>query len=248
MAKALVHLNWIENLLPENFARKHMFGGFGYYVEGRIVLAVFESEGDRTYKNQSFNFDLWNGCLFPTEREHHRIIKQGFPQLIPHPILSKWLYLPLQTENFDSNVEEILQEIRRRSKLFGVMPKLKKSKKVKISTLKNEKVNALKPQMFSDEPARERIQKAQKISDLKNLGPASEMEFCKAGIKTVNQFIKLGWKKAMIKLVAANPKNRHSVFAYALIGALSNVYWARIPESKKTEAKKFTASLKTIDQ
>ncbi len=98
--------------------------------------------------------------------------------------------------------------------------------------------------MFSDESPTERIKKAQKISDLKNLGPVSEVEFAKAGIKSVDHFVKMGWKKALIKLTKSNPKNRHSIYAYALIGALENLEWNRISDSQKQEAREFTKSLK----
>jgi len=128
MAKKLVHLRWIEDILPDGFLRKHMFGGLGYYVNGQIVLAVFENTGQKTYKKQTFDFEIWNGCLFPTEREHHEKIKKIFPFLITHPVLTKWLYLPANTEDFDASVEEILKKIRMGSKLFGVTPKPKKKR------------------------------------------------------------------------------------------------------------------------
>lgn len=155
MAKDLVSLKWIEDLLPEDFMRKHMFGGFGYYHNEKMILAIFESFGDRSYKNLTFDFDIWNGCLFPAERENHDEIKKKFPILISHPVLPKWLYLPSQTEDFDFHAENILKEIRRQSKLFGVIPKSKKtknSKKAKVE--KRGSINSRdmrKPQMFSDE-------------------------------------------------------------------------------------------------
>jgi hypothetical protein len=55
--------------------------------------------------------------------------------------------------------------------------------------------------MFSDEPIAERLAVAQKISDLKNLGEASQKTFDRSGIKTVSQFVKLGWKNTLIKLL-----------------------------------------------
>lgn len=109
---------------------------------------------------------------------------------------------------------------------------------------KYEKIDMRTPRMFSDESFEEKLSKAQKISDLKNLGPTTEKGMQKAGIKTLDQFVKMGWKKAMIKLVAFNPKNRHSMFAYALIGALKNVDAFHISEDDKKEAREFCASLK----
>lgn len=98
--------------------------------------------------------------------------------------------------------------------------------------------------MFSDEPAELAIQRATKISDLKNLGPKAAESFHRAGIQSVDQFKKLGWKKALVKLIALDPKNRHTLYAYALIGALTNKEWNALPEEHKIEAKEFIHSLK----
>jgi hypothetical protein len=109
---------------------------------------------------------------------------------------------------------------------------------------KAKSINTKIPQMFRDEPAELILKQAKKISDLKNLGPVSEVNFAKAGIKSAQQFAKLGWKKTMLKLVKSDPKNRHSIYAYALIGALKNLEWNRISQEDKDEARKFVASLK----
>lgn len=98
--------------------------------------------------------------------------------------------------------------------------------------------------MFRDEPNEEYFSRAKKISDLKNLGPESEKILNKAGIKTAQQFLKLGWKKCYVKMVQVNPRNRHSVFAYALIGAEKNIEWSRISDKDKEQARALTAELK----
>lgn len=149
MAKELTYLNWIEELLPKDYIRKHMFGGFAFYVESRLVLLMFESTGSRTYKNIKYDFELWDGCLFPAEREHHSEILKKYSFLINHPVLSKWLYLPSDTEDFETHVEMLLKEIRRLNPKFGVIPKPKKSKKSKIKNKKSERIDARRPKMFS---------------------------------------------------------------------------------------------------
>ena len=98
--------------------------------------------------------------------------------------------------------------------------------------------------MFSDEPAQEVLSAATKISDLKNLGVVAEAAFKKAGIKTAQQFIKMGWKKALVLLVNKNPKNAHSLFTYALIGALKNKEFTHISDADKIEAQIFTKELR----
>ncbi|MFZ4402746.1 MAG: TfoX/Sxy family DNA transformation protein [Pseudobdellovibrionaceae bacterium] len=285
MAKTLTQMQWIEELLPKGVIKKPMFGGFGYYLDERIIFALFESSGDRVYKNKTFDFEIWNGCLFPTERLYHAEIQNQFSFLIIHPILTKWLYLPQETEDFESCVEDVLIQLRKRSKLFGVVPKAKKSKfdpnprknadnkimggksrSLNVPSLKNKNKSAKavlskniklttsaaslqhqdfsQPMMFRDEPAPIKLAQAEKISDLKNLGPETEKYFLKSGIKTASQFIKLGWKKSLEKLVQQNPKNCHTMFAYALIGALANKEWHQLSEEEKVQAKEFTAELR----
>jgi len=251
MAKDLNTLKWIENLLPTGYRRKSMFGGFGYYIDEKMILAAFEGGEDRSYRGQKFDFALWNGCMFPAEKENHDEILKLFPFLINHPVLPKWLYIPVESENFDDHIETIMKEIRRQSPLFGTIPQRQSKKKIskKDPLLFSKtllKMDTRRPRMFSDEPIEQVLTQAKKISDLKNLGPSSEVTFAKAGIKTAQQFIKMGWKKAMILLVKSNPKNRHSLFAYAIIGALKNLEWNGISEEDKKEAREFTASLKTL--
>ncbi len=237
-------LSWIEDLLPQDILRKRMFGGFAYYFHEKLVLLLFESEGSRSYKGQKFDFELWQGCMFPAEKDKHAEILGMYPFLMEHPILPKWLYLPMETENFENNVPLLLREIRRQSELFGTIPKAKGSSKKaggakkKSRTAEDDEVlDTRRPAMFSDEPGMKTVEKAKMISDLKNLGPETEKHFLKAGITTAPQLVKMGWKKGMEKLVAANPKTNHSIYAYAVIGALENKVWNLISEDLKKEAR-----------
>ena len=118
-------------------------------------------------------------------------------------------------------------------------------KRVMAKSTSTLKVNLTKPRMFGDnESFADKLSTAKRLSDLKNFGPVTEKTFHKAGIKTVQQFVKLGWKKTLIKLVKSNPKNRHSVFTYVLIGALQNKEWHQLTEAEKKEAREFTTGLK----
>ena len=240
MARKLNELHWVEELILTSAIKKPMFGGYAYYRDNKLILVIFENPGDRKHKNINYTYDLWNGCMFPCEREQHSLIKTKFSFLINHPVLPKWLYLPLDSEYFEDSIKKIIREINKVNSPFGVFPKLKKSKKLKT----HGKIDLKKPQMFQDESFEEKINTFKKISDLKNLGPSSEVAFQKAGVKTLNQFLKLGWKKTMHKLVKSNSRNCHSVFAYALIGALQNKEWHQITENEKKEAREYTASLK----
>lgn len=246
MAKEPQELKWVEGLLPEDgYRRKAMFGGFSYYIDERMVLLTFESPGgSRKYKGQSYNFDLWNGCMFPVDHDFSATALKTCPFLVPHPILPKWLYLPVETENFDELVEEVLKHVLRPHSLWGSIPKSKTKKTKKWDEGISTKMDTRRPRMFSDEPAAIALEKAKKISDLKNLGPTAEAHLHKVGIKTPAQFVKLGWKKTLEKLVASNPKHRHSIFTYSLIGALKNQDFTALSEEERKEAREFTNSLK----
>jgi len=100
------------------------------------------------------------------------------------------------------------------------------------------------PQMFRDHPEEKKLSKAKRISDLKNLGPVMESAFLAAGIKTPKQMIKMGWKSVMKKLCLHNPKNHHSILAYAVIGALKDEVWNRISDEDKRHAREFMKSLR----
>lgn len=242
MAKEPGELKWIEELLPEEgYRRKSMFGGFAYYIEDKIVLVIFESDDKR-----------WNGVMFPLEREFHVQALKQFPFLKPHAILPKWLYLPIETEGFDENVSDVLREVLRPHSFWGSIPKPKnkkgKTKKTSEQDRISAKMDTRKPRMFSDEPAEDALKKAKKISDLKNLGAVTEKQFAKVGITTAAQFIKLGWKKTLKKLIEYDPKHRHSLYAYALIGALTNKEFTQISEEEKAEAKAFVKSIPKPDK
>lgn len=248
MAKELSELYWVEDLLPEGSIRKRMFGGFSYYLDEKLLLVVFESTGSKVHRGTKYEFEIWNGCMFPAEKEFHPSILEQFPHLVNHPVLPKWLYLPMETEDFEAKVEGILKELRRRNPWFGSYPKGRSSAKTtgksKRAPEPIDRIDTRRPRMFSDESPDEALAKAKKISDLKNLGAEMEKVFNQAGIKTAQQLEKLGWKKAMVQLCKANPKYNHSMVTYAVIGALQNKIWSGITEDEKREAREYMKELR----
>ncbi|WP_413574613.1 TfoX/Sxy family DNA transformation protein [Bdellovibrio sp. HCB290] len=242
MAKEPLELKWIENLLPEEgYRRKSMFGGFAYYLDEKIVLITFEA-GNKTN---------WNGCMFPVEHQNQAKALDQFPILTPHPILPKWLYLPIETEGFEEWVSDILRVALRPNSHWGSFPKEKKSagasgkskaKKVAMDIPKN--MDTRRPRMFSDEDPKEMLQKAKKLTDLKNIGPTLEGLLRDAGIKTPQQMQKLGWQKTMVKLVKVHPKTNHSMYAYTIITALENKDFGGMSESQKTEVRAYMKTLR----
>ena len=247
MAKEPGELKWIESLFEEHeYRRKSMFGGFAYYVQEKMIMASFEGTGSRVYRKKKYPFEIWNGCMFPVEKEYQDQALQKFSFLIPHPVLPKWLYLPLETENFEELAEKVLSQALRPDGYWGSIPKGKakgRTVKLKESTLKTEKIDTRKPRMFSDEPAENALARLKNISELKNLGPKAEANLRKAGIPDVKTFVKLGWKKTMIKMIAKDPKFRHSMWAYALIGAIGNKDWNAVTEAEREEARNFVRAL-----
>ena len=143
MAKELSFQHWVEDLLPEGFLRKPMFGGRAYYFNEKLILTIFENPGDRQYKDKIVSYDIWNGCMFPVEREHLAKVLEKFPQLFNHPILGKWLYAPQDTEDFEDLVTKILRQVPGKMDLFGVIVKPKK-KSPKKKLLKSKKKLKLK--------------------------------------------------------------------------------------------------------
>ncbi len=115
--------HWIEPLLkrPELTA-KRMFGGLAIYLGETLVIVLMESgEDNRTWKGVNFGFGIWNGILIPTSREHHRTILRDFPGLIPHPVLAKWLYLPMSHDHYESYTPKIVRFIAKGDERFGVL-------------------------------------------------------------------------------------------------------------------------------
>lgn len=247
MAKSLDELQWIEDLLPESFNRRAMFGGFAYYDGPFLKLIMFENGSDK-----------WNGCMFPAEKEHHEKLLSQFSFLTNHSVLPKWLFLSINDENFEDHAKKVVRELARPQSLWGTIPDKKKkaeqkatgkvkAKNQKEKPVKIEPVSATdmrKPRMFRDESLEDNLHKIKTIQDFKNFGPATEKIFIQANIKTPAVFMKLGWKKTFAKLCEVNPKHNHSLFAYALIGALENKEWNAISEDLKKEAQVFAKELR----
>lgn len=69
-----------------------------------------------------------------------------------------------------------------------------------------------------------KIMKSVKISEMRNLGPASEKMLAKIGINTSQQLIKLGPEKAF-KIMKEKGMKPHTSFLYAMIGAVTDRSW-----------------------
>ena len=126
---------------PE-FAYKRMFGGLAIYYSGLMVAVLMEDPEQNYYKNLRFDYPIWNGFLLPTFREHHESLISDLPELLPHPVLGKWLYLPLTTEKYDEVSQIILQMIKSRDPRLGILPAIKKkNKNLKVLKISKSKTS-----------------------------------------------------------------------------------------------------------
>ena len=111
---------YLEEILcthPDYISRR-MFGLQATYFGERIV-AVCGSGADQPE---------WNGLLLPVDRERHPEICGQFRQLIPHPVLGKWLYLSELDPEFEGLAESLARLIRKGDMRFGVVAEKKRRK------------------------------------------------------------------------------------------------------------------------
>lgn len=126
---------------PSYFS-KRMFGGLAVYYRDLMTFVLVESPGDREWKKQKFDFDLWNGVLVCTSREHHEALVGHCPGLRSHPVLGKWLYLPMSESVFEAEFETLVELAQKGNAGIGIVPgqkKRKKSKKNKVAKKKKSK-------------------------------------------------------------------------------------------------------------
>jgi hypothetical protein len=99
------------------FVLRSMFGAKAAYLDGQLMLCF--CAGD----------EPWRGVLACTSREHHPALLAEFPELKPHAILPKWLYLPETSEQFETVASKLVTLARRRDPRLGVTPKPRKRRR-----------------------------------------------------------------------------------------------------------------------
>ena len=109
-------LLWLAEPLQidPSYLDKAMFGGRAVHFGGRFVLYLAWKE------------EPWRGVLVCTAREQHASLMQTLPALTPHPVLSKWLYLPEARGDFETVAARIVELVRRRDPRVGVMPSVRR--------------------------------------------------------------------------------------------------------------------------
>ena len=103
-----------------SFLTKRMFGGLAAYLFGRQMLVLVEPTRTGRWK--------WHGVLICTEHAQQAAIMEEFPQLAPHDILKKWLYIDSHHEDFDLTMERVAEAIARDDARFGIHPHARKER------------------------------------------------------------------------------------------------------------------------
>jgi len=77
------------------------------------------------------NEEPWNGLLVCTSREFHSELIREHPALRPHPVLGKWLYLPLTTDGFEEAAQKLALQAVKNDPRIGVEPRTVKRKRTR---------------------------------------------------------------------------------------------------------------------
>jgi hypothetical protein len=103
-----------------SFFTKRMFGGLAVYLFGRQMMVLVEPTRTGRWK--------WHGVLICTEHEHQRSIVEQFPQLAPHDILKKWLFIDSRHDDFEPTMERVAGAMARDDRRFGIQPRPRKER------------------------------------------------------------------------------------------------------------------------
>jgi hypothetical protein len=98
-----------------SFLTNRMFGGLAVYLFGRMMMVLVEPTRTGRWK--------WHGVLICTEHAHHHGIIKEFPELAPHNVLKKWLYIDSRHEDFEPTMERVAGAIARDDQRFGIRPR-----------------------------------------------------------------------------------------------------------------------------
>ena len=113
---------WIFEAFADqpSFFTKRMFGGLAAYLFGRQMMVLVEPTKTGRWQ--------WHGVLICTEYSHQSAIVKEFPQLLPHDVLKKWLYVDSRHEEFEPAMERVAEAIARNDRRFGIHPHPKKER------------------------------------------------------------------------------------------------------------------------
>jgi hypothetical protein len=112
---------WLwETLANEpSFVLRTMFGAKAVYLDGKLMLCFCARE------------EPWLGVLVATDKARQAALLADFPELKPHPILPKWLYLPESADTFERTAMRLVVLARRRDARIGIIPPPRKRGRAK---------------------------------------------------------------------------------------------------------------------
>ena len=120
---AAIHRHqWLWEPLESDptFVLRSMFGAKAVYLEGKLMLCFCAGE------------EPWRGLLVCTEHPHHPALRAEFPELVSHPVLPKWLYLPEAAVTFERAGERLVALARQHDPRFGVTPRPRRKKSGRV--------------------------------------------------------------------------------------------------------------------
>jgi hypothetical protein len=91
-----------------------MFGCDAAYIDGLLCLVA----ADRG--------EPWNGLLVCTSQDRHAALIARLPDLLPHPVLGKWLYISQDNPAFETVAQQLTTLVLARDPRVGVEPKPRK--------------------------------------------------------------------------------------------------------------------------
>lgn len=100
-----------------SFVLRAMFGAKAVYLHGKLQFVFFAKA------------EPWRGVLVCTDRASQPSLMEDFPALSPHPVLSKWLYLPEAFDDFERDAERLVKLVQRQDPRIGVDSPVKKPKR-----------------------------------------------------------------------------------------------------------------------
>jgi hypothetical protein len=114
---------------PDFFVKK-MFGGLAIYYRGLMVACLMEGDlDDMSYRGKKYKYPIWRGLLMPTYYEHHETLLADLKGALSHPVLGKWLYLPLDSDHFDTTSRKFIVLLAKGDSRLGIVPSSKSRKK-----------------------------------------------------------------------------------------------------------------------
>ena len=119
---------WLWEPLADEptFVLRSMFGAKAAYLDGKLMLCFMARD------------EPWRGVLVGTDRSHHASLQAEFPELTPHQILPKWLYLPEAADRFEPVATALVGLARRRDARLGVLPSARR-RKVRVTRTESKR-------------------------------------------------------------------------------------------------------------